>query len=183
MNRSPISPMSAKRRAQLAAQGIHHPLSTLVPKTPTGGGSAPASAGGGASDPARGLARSPMKQSRPKPAVPADVRDALQERSSGWCEAQLPGCWAMATDPHHRVIRQRGGRHGEAKQRSDRLSGLVYLCRPCHDWAHAYPAISRPMGLLLKQHHNPTQVPVRYRGRLSYLDDAGEVHEYEAHCA
>jgi hypothetical protein len=134
-----------------------------------------------------GLKASAMKQTRPMPAVPVDVREALRKRAGEgeWCEAQLPGvCAGRAIDPHHRIKQQSGGRHGEAKKEADRLSNVVYLCRPCHSWAHWKPfGVTHPMGLILRQHEVPSQEPVLYRGHPMFLDDAGGVHEYEAHCA
>jgi hypothetical protein len=114
--------------------------------------------------------------------VPSDVRAALRERSGGRCEIGLSGCWGWAVDPHHRVTVKRGGRHGPAKEISDRLSNLLDACRWCHElvtfprWLRVYD-----LGLCLKEWKIPAQEPVRYRrDRLVYLDDAGAVLEYEA---
>lgn len=112
---------------------------------------------------------------RPAPAVPPARRKTLAERSKGWCEAQLPCCLGRATDPHHRITRKDGGRQGEAKERSDRLSDLLHLCRCCHDWVHAYPAKARPLGLLLKERQIPSMELVAYRGEPVYLTDVGDV--------
>lgn len=121
-------------------------------------------------------------KSSSKPAVPAARRKTLADRSAGWCEPRIPeaGCWGRATDPHHRITRKDGGRHGQAKERSDQLSDLVHSCRPCHRWVHDHPAKARDRGLLLKEHQIPTAEPVLYRGDLVYLDDAGEIHSFEA---
>jgi hypothetical protein len=118
---------------------------------------------------------------RPTPAVPPARRKTLADRSGSWCEPQLAeaGCWGRATDPHHRITRKDGGRHGEAKERSDQLSGLVHACRPCHRWVHDHPAKARDLGLLLREHQIPAYEPVLYRGDLVYLDDAGNKHSFE----
>jgi hypothetical protein len=113
------------------------------------------------------------------PAVPGDVRAALAERSQGWCEARLEGCGGRAIDPHHRITRQRGGRRGEAQERSDQLSSVIYLCRSCHDWVHEHPAKARVLGLLLRQHQIPAMEMVAYRGEPSYLDLDGRVWSAE----
>jgi hypothetical protein len=120
-----------------------------------------------------------MPQSRPKAAVPAARRKSLIERSERLCEAWLTGCWGRATDPHHRITRKDGGRHGQAKERSDRMSGLLHVCRPCHRWIHEHPAAAEPMGLLLPESAIPAQVPVLYRGESKYLDDDGRVWAFE----
>lgn len=125
-----------------------------------------------------GFARSTFSpKSSPKPAVPAARRKTLADRSGGWCEPQIPeaGCWGRATDPHHRITRKDGGRHGQAKERSDQLSDLVDSCRPCHRWVHEHPAKARDRGLLLKEHQIPADEPVLRRGELVYLTDAGDV--------
>jgi hypothetical protein len=128
-----------------------------------------------------GFALSTFAPKRPSPAVPAARRKTLAERSGGWCEPQIPeaGCWGRATDPHHRITRKDGGRHGEAKERSDQLSDLVHACRPCHRWIHDHPAKARDRGLLLKEHQIPAYEAVLYRGELSYLDPAGSVHSFD----
>lgn len=113
-----------------------------------------------------------------RPAVPDDVRAALKKRSRGECEMQLNGCTWYATDPAHRIGQGSGGRHGEAKVQNDRLSNLLYACRTCHDWTHARDAEAKDKGLRLENGQVPLVEPVLYRGVLSYLDDAGNVHDF-----
>jgi len=48
-------------------------------------------------------------------------------------------CWGV-NDPHHVLPRGRGG--------PDALANLVTLCRGHHDWVHAHPELSKPLGLL-----------------------------------
>lgn len=128
-------------------------------------------------------AGTPAKRYRPQPAVPADVRKTVADRSGGWCEIQLPGCLGEALHVHHRITTKFGGRHGAAKVEHDRLSDLLHACWLCHHVVTSPPA-SLPvydLGLCLKESQIPTQVPVLlYRGRAVFLDDAGEVHEFEA---
>jgi hypothetical protein len=114
-----------------------------------------------------------MKESRPRPAVPTEVRSALAVRSGGRCEMALPGCWGRATDPCHRVGSQNGGRHGAAKVHHDRLSNLVHGCRACHSWCHDNTAQAEAMGLILRQCEVPEETPVILRCELVYLDNAG----------
>lgn len=106
------------------------------------------------------LARSPLRRrtplkSRIRPAVPADVRDALAARSEGRCEAQLPGCLGTATDPCHRVGQAQGG--------ADTLANLHHSCRVCHEWCHARPAEACDLGLMLKSWQVPELEPMAYR--------------------
>lgn len=112
---------------------------------------------------------------RPLPAVPPARRIELADRSGRRCEAELEGCRGRAIDPHHRVIRGNGGVHGEAKEVSDQLSGLLHLCRFCHRWAHAYRDNANQLGLILRRNQIPSQSFVVYRGEVMYLDDSGSV--------
>lgn len=102
---------------------------------------------------------------------------ALVERSQGWCEIQLPGCWGVATDPCHRIGTKAGGRQGEAATHHDRLSNVLHGCRPCHDWQTAsgnrLPAEAK--GFVLREHQDTLAEPVRYRGAWMLLDDEGGV--------
>lgn len=118
---------------------------------------------------------------RVQPAIPPAKRLTLAERSGGVCEAQLPDCWGRAVDPHHRVTRKDGGRWGAAKERSDRLSNLLHLCRCCHAQVHADPKRSYGWehGWLVTEKQEPSQRPVLYRGVLSYLADDGRVESFE----
>ena len=111
-------------------------------------------------------------------AVPMDVRAALRERSGGLCEVGRAGCLLRATEAHHRVPRGYGGRHGQARQVSDRLSNLLDVCRACHGWVHGHPVAARQAGWLLRV--VPPFEPLLYRGEPCYLDDLGGVHAFEA---
>lgn len=77
----------------------------------------------------------PVPRPRVHPAVPPAKRRTLAERSGGWCEIRLDGCWGRATDPHHRVTRK-GPRTEAERQRLDRLSSLLHGCRFCHGEVH-----------------------------------------------
>ncbi|MEU7170371.1 hypothetical protein ABZ949_02620 [Micromonospora tulbaghiae] len=161
--------MSDKKRAELAAAGNPTPYSTLT------GGTGLARAGLARSSAA--LDRKPAKPSRKRPAVPPAVRDALIERAGGWCEIQRPGCAGQGSDPSHRITQKSGGRHGEAKQRHDRLSNVLWACRRCHDFVTSEPAASKAdgVGWALEEWQQPAECPVLYRGRLVLLADDGSV--------
>jgi hypothetical protein len=155
--RTPLAQISAKRLAKLATQGITNPGSTLVDK------------------------RKPLKAVRSKPAVPLGTKDALKVRAGEWCEVQLSGCYGKGTDPSHRITTKAGGRHGEAKEDHDRLSDVLWACRYCHDWIGKHPAAAKAefVGWALEEWQEPTEWPALYRGQLRFLDDAGNVHDYE----
>lgn len=127
---------------------------------------------------ARRMAPAPRLNRAARPAVPAATKRSLAERSGGLCEAWLPGCLGKATDAHHRINTQAGGRHGAAKLEHDRLSDLLHLCRSCHT------RVTNPVGeerveyelhgLILRQHENPAMTSVvlgRARGRVWLSDD------------
>jgi 5-methylcytosine-specific restriction endonuclease McrA len=71
------------------------------------------------------------------------AKAAAFARDGGRCQA--PGlvpsvsCWG-GVDPHHILPRSRLG--------PDHVDNLVTLCRAHHDWTHAHPALSKPLGLL-----------------------------------
>jgi hypothetical protein len=112
--------------------------------------------------------------------VPVEVRRALAARSGAVCEIGRDGCLGAARDVHHRVLRGNGGRHGSARETSDRLSNLLHLCRVCHEWVHAHVAAAREAGWLLDGREVPPQVALAYRGEPRYLADDGRVAPFEA---
>lgn len=116
---------------------------------------------------------------RPRATVPADKRAALEQRSGGICEIQLAGCTGRATEVSHRRTQGMGGRHGQAKVDIDRLSDILHACHAEHMWAHARFTEAQDLGIRLYDWQNPLTEPVVYRGVLSFLDDAGGVHDFE----
>lgn len=128
---------------------------------------------------AEGTPVKPALSTQVRPAVPDNVRAALNKRSGAWCEMQLPGCTGVATDPAHRIGQGSGGRHGKAKVQNDRLSNLLHACRTCHEWTHREDELANDDGLRLKNGCIPTQEPVLYRRVLSYLTDDGRVIGFE----
>lgn len=130
-----------------------------------------------------GLARtSPVRQARPRPAVPTDVRAIVVARSKGRCEAGLPGCLGAGTMTHHRQLRQAGGKRSEAaRQRSNRAANLLDVCPVCHDAIHARPAESYEAGLLLPQTADAGTEPVQttHDPLPIFLDDSGRWFRFE----
>jgi hypothetical protein len=155
--RTPLRQRSARQEARLLTEGRLDPGSTF-PKSDK-----------------------PIKGNRPKPAVPLGTKDALKVRAGEWCEVQLSGCYGTGTDPSHRITTKTGGRYGEAKEDHDRLSDVLWACRYCHDWIGEHPAAAKAefVGWALEEWQEPTEWPVLYRGRLRFLDDAGNVHDHE----
>jgi hypothetical protein len=117
-------------------------------------------------------------RSRFLPAAAALIR----ARSGGMCEIGLLGCWGRASEKSHRITQKSGGRHGVAKERSDRPSNALDACHWCHLVITERPWLvdAKGNGLVLVEHQEPTQEPVLYRGALSYLDDAGGLRAIEA---
>ena len=65
------------------------------------------------------------------------------ERSQGRCEAALEAiCNGRGNQAHHIRRRSQGGDHSPAN--------LVWICEPCHTWAHAHPAEAVDLGLLAR---------------------------------
>src|SRR5688572_2138184 len=98
MRRTELPKMSAKRRAQRAAEGDPFPTSTFrKPKLAM---------------PKR------AKDTGPK----RSVEEMVDARSGGMCE--WPTCPMPQVHRHHRLNRKQGGRHGEAKVR---VNGAAWL--------------------------------------------------------
>jgi hypothetical protein len=132
------------------------------------------------------LRRTALRRSAPRPTVPVDVRAALGERSGGVCEIGIRWknvCVGAASAVHHRIPRGMGGSHGAARVRADRLSSVVATCDPCHAWVHANPEKAELNGWILPRGSDSSAEPTWRRGVLVYLDDAGQVHDYESACA
>lgn len=164
MKRSPLNPMSAKRRAKLAAAGVARPFSTL------------ASDAQPVRKPAM-RAAAPIKRVRPVYTGPTSTTIArLEIRCGGFCE--YPGCLNGAQDPHHRDERGMGGRGQKAPDWINKLANLLAACRDHNEWAsNGSPDIARSMGWLLPSGEaTPYNTPVLTRHHLAkvLLNDAGE---------
>lgn len=91
----------------------------------------------------------------------------------------MVGCLQWAMQVHHRITRKDGGRHGQAKVQSDRLSDLLDVCWFCHFCVHYEVTQAYEAGWLLHEWQNPAQEWVTYRGEVMYLTDDGAVLDYE----
>jgi hypothetical protein len=152
----------------------------LVAKTPLRRGSwlrrsSKSSAGSGTTGESGSVVSSAgrPRATRRQPAVPVDTAVQLRERSQGWCEIQMEGCFGRAVHPHHRITTKSGGRHGAAKVEHDQLSDLLHLCWYCHDVVTREPKWAKRWanGWSLDENDDPSAKPVLYRGELIYLVD------------
>ena len=82
------------------------------------------------------------------------ITPALELRSHGKCELDLPGCKRKATVRHHRKLRSQGG--------PNTLANLLQLCAPSHDHLHAHPRIAYTRGWLVPMGSDPDGWPVRH---------------------
>lgn len=169
----PLRPMSAKKLAELGGFA----LSTFAPKlarTPlvrTGTSGVEESTGRDGS----GRGGRPARGHR----LPIDVRAVVAERSGGWCEIGIEGCWRTAREMHHRITQKSGGRHRAARARSDRPSNTIHACSRCHLVVTDHPKFAYTNGWSLREGQDSAKEPVLRRGELVYLDDAGGVWSYE----
>lgn len=103
------------------------------------------------------------------------VRRLVMARAGGMCE--WPGCGAAAVDPHHRLARKMGGRHGDAALLLNSAANLLAACRAHHERvtsAHGEVlAQARVDGWVLREGEDPRTVPARTRHGLVLLDEYG----------
>jgi hypothetical protein len=111
--------------------------------------------------------------------IPVDVAAVVRERSGGWCEIGIEGCWRTARELHHRITQKAGGRHRAARVRSDRVSGLLHACSRCHLVITEHPKFAYANGWSLREGQDSTREPVIRRGVCVFLGDGGEVASYE----
>lgn len=76
--------------------------------------------------------------------IPRVNRQIVQGRAMGQCERCL--AYTLDGDLHHRRPKGLGG--SKLPDRHD-VANLVYLCRPCHSWAHGNPAAATAAGFLV----------------------------------
>ncbi|EOM77667.1 hypothetical protein Rrhod_0986 [Rhodococcus rhodnii LMG 5362] len=65
---------------------------------------------------------------------------------------------------------------GTRRASTNAASGCLHLCEPCHRFIEtAARGLSYDNGWLVRQHIEPSSVAVRYRGRLVFLTDDGDL--------
>jgi hypothetical protein len=74
--------------------------------------------------------------------IPPKVREAVTERSRGYCEAATPACKGTGQHLHHRKLRSQGGSNAE--------DNLLHVCFRCHSYIHDHPAESYDAGWLFR---------------------------------
>lgn len=105
------------------------------------------------------MPKKPSKRKRARAAEVDALREAIEERSGGWCEARLPlVCMGAATNIHHRLPEGAGG--------PATMANLIHLCGSgttgCHGWVeHNRKACYPPEGnaLLLRRGQDPENYP------------------------
>lgn len=164
MKRTPLAPMSEKRRAQLAATGNTFPTSTFT--------------------------RSPKLSQPKRPNDTGPTRSVVQllhARSEGLCE--WPRCFDQATEKHHRLNRKAGGRHGVAAVRVNGIEWLIHTCRVHHEFVTSpvgeRRCVAIRMGWLLTERQDAARAPVwtRHDEEPVWLLPGGGWARYEEACA
>ena len=103
-----------------------------------------------------------------KKKMPQHVAQAVIDRADGSCEVMnFPFCTGTAGPIHHRKI----------SGREHSVSACIHICKPCHDWIHANPAVSYERGWLVKMNRDPAETPVFYQWRFVRLADDGTIRE------
>lgn len=100
----------------------------------------------------------------------------LWDRSDGYCE--WPGCLSMATEPHHRLNRKMGGRHGPTADLLNSVAWLMASCRFHNEYCANAKGLERvhvrDWGWVLVEGESAPDKPVRtQRGWVRLLDNGG----------
>lgn len=106
--------------------------------------------------------------SRRSTGFPPVVRSLVLDRSGGKCEK----CGEFHSDAalHHR--RPRGS--GSTRRPETNLpSNALLLCAACHRHVESYRTQAFDQGWLVRQSHQPADIPVLRRGQMVLLDDEG----------
>ena len=113
-----------------------------------------------------------MARKKKKNRIPKDVAEMVKDRADGHCEAaNFPTCTGHAEHLHHRQLRSQGGGHT--------VENLIAVCSSCHTWFHREVAAATSQGWIVKSVHDPSETPMKYRGRTVVLAADGGV-EYQS---
>lgn len=91
------------------------------------------------------MRRSPSRGRPPgnRSKIPGSVRQAVERRSGGRCEARVNGhCAGKGGHLHHKRMRSQGGQHTE--------ENLIDVCMHCHQWIHGHTGWAYDHGLLIR---------------------------------
>lgn len=106
-----------------------------------------------------------------KKRMPEHIAEAVIDRSGGHCEASnFPTCTGHAEHLHHRQLRSQGGGHT--------VENLIAVCSSCHTWFHREVKVAQSQGWIVRSVHDPSEVPMKYRGRPAVLAADGGL-EYQ----
>lgn len=86
------------------------------------------------------------KPSKSKAEFSPEVRDQVERRSGGRCEAAIDGCRGRAVLMHHKKRR---------KVPDDSAGNAMHLCLPCHEWIHSHVKESETLGWLIRGNGDP----------------------------
>lgn len=101
----------------------------------------------------------------------AQTRAIIRDRAKFYCER----CGErMGHEIHHRRPRGMGSTH---RPETNQPSNGLLLCQPCHLFVESNRKRALEHGWLVRQHQDPIQVPVLYRGTKVWLDDNGNMHD------
>lgn len=106
------------------------------------------------------------------------VRELVMQRSGLRCERC--GGYANHSHYHHRRPRAMG-----STRRADTTSAAncLWLCTAwdrlpsggCHEFVESHRETALNLGWLVRQHHDPADTPVYYRGTWVFIDDHGQL--------
>jgi len=75
--------------------------------------------------------------------IPKSVREAVERRSGGKCEAAVVvACRRKGGHLHHKLMRSQGGKHAEAN--------LIDVCLICHHYIHHHTGWAYENGYLIR---------------------------------
>lgn len=112
-----------------------------------------------------------MARKKTKNRIPKDVAEMVKDRADGHCEAaNFPTCTGFPEHLHHRQLRSQGGGHT--------VENLIAVCSSCHTWFHREVKAAQSQGWIVRSVHDPSETPMKYRGRPALLTEGGAV-EYQ----
>ena len=97
------------------------------------------------------------------------VRELVQARSGGFCEVCGVGAVEQA---HHRRPRGAGGSKAAD---TNNIANCLGACTQCHSMIESRREFALDRGWLVRQGHDPAEVPVVWQGTWVQLTDEGRV--------
>ncbi len=103
---------------------------------------------------------------------PQQVRDRVANRAVQHCERC--GHATNVYQWHHRRPRGSGGSKAAD---TNTAANCLLLCVPCHAWVESNREEALHFGYLVRQGHNPAEVPVWIGWRWVYLTETGGMED------